>query len=346
MTQPSTLAITGLGTLDAEEGIITVDQRDNPDCLDAGLNLTEASAFMGTAQGLLNCLADVPYNSGSLRRLKILMRENCCVGIPVHPHSCSCGTNPTVDLLVNMAQYAMAQLGEGGIAEGNWANSAGAGSLSGHDPRRNRDFVDQMFLMGGGGPATNVSDGMAYYLIPPGAGLLYRDSVEVNEQRFPILVDFMRTRIDTPGAGKFRGGPATEVQYGPRFAPMTAINITNGRYTAPRGVRGGCDAGVGGNFVVGMDGSLEQQPAFMQAHLKPGEKVLGIDQGGGGFGDPLDRDPMRVLRDVEDGFISIESAMSIYGVVFAGSIDEDALEIDGAATEALRAERREGVTAA
>jgi N-methylhydantoinase B len=335
---PEGLEIQATYTIDAEAGTITVDQRDNPDCLDAGLNLTEATAYMGTAQGLLNCLEDVPYNSGSLRRLNILLREDCCVGIPVHPHSCSCATAPTVDLLVNMAQYAMAQLGEGGMAEGNWANSAGAGSLSGHDPRKGRDFVDQMFLMGGGGPATNVSDGMAYYLIPPGAGLLYRDSVEVNEQRFPILVDFLRTRQDTAGAGTFRGGPATEVQYGPRFCDMTAINITSGRFTVPRGVRGGHDAGVGGNYVVRADGVREQQPAFMQAVLRPGEKVLGVDQGGGGFGDPRKRDPQRVLRDVEDGFVSFEAARRVYGIAFSGSVETDSLAVDEEASAALRSD--------
>jgi N-methylhydantoinase B len=333
---PEGLRLKATYTIDAEEGIITVDQRDNPDCLDAGLNLTEATAFMGTAQGLLNCLSDVPYNSGSLRRLNILLRDNCCVGIPVHPHSCSCATAPTVDLLVNMGQYAMAQLGEGGMAEGNWANSAGAGSLSGHDPRRGKDFVDQMFLMGGGGPATNVSDGMAYYLIPPGAGLLYRDSIEVNEQRFPILVNFLRTRQDSPGAGRYRGGPATEVQYGPRFEDMTVINITSGRITVPRGVRGGQNAGVGGNFVVRSGGKREQQQAFMQAHLKPGECVLGLDQGGGGFGNPLERDPQRVLHDVEDGLISAAAARDIYGVSFAGSIDDDDLAVDEVQTQSQR----------
>lgn len=333
---PEGLEIRATYRIDADAGTITVDQRDNPDCLDAGLNLTEATAYMGTAQGLLNCLEDVPYNSGSLRRLNIILRQDCCVGIPVHPHSCSCATAPTVDLLVNMAQYAMAQLGEGGMAEGNWANSAGAASLSGHDPRKGRDFVDQMFLMGGGGPATNMSDGMAYYLIPPGAGLLYRDSVEVNEQRFPILVDFLRTRQDSAGAGTFRGGPATEIQYGPRFAHMTAINITNGRHTVPRGVRGGLDAKVGGNFIIRADGSSEQQPAFMQAVLAPGEKVLGIDQGGGGFGDPKRRDPERVLRDVEDGLVSSEAARDVYGVVIVGSRGDDALAVDTEATALLR----------
>jgi N-methylhydantoinase B len=333
---PDGLEIKATYTIDAEAGVITVDQRDNPDCLDAGLNLTEATAFMGTAQGLLNCLEDVPYNSGSLRRLNILLRTDCCVGIPVHPHSASCATAPTVDLLVNMAQFAMAQLGEGGMAEGNWSNSAGASSLSGNDPRKNRDFVDQMFLMGGGGPATNVSDGMAYYLISPGAGLLYRDSVEVNEQRFPFKVEYLRTVTDSAGPGEYRGGPATEIEFGPRFAPMTGINITNGQKTVPRGVRGGGDAKTGLNQVTRADGTKEKQPAFMQAHLKVGDKVLGLDQGGGGFGNPKKRDPARVLRDVEDGFVSLAAARDVYGVAFTGSVEDDDLAVDAVATAQLR----------
>jgi N-methylhydantoinase B len=340
---PEGLELTATYTIDAEAGYITVDQRDNPDCLDAGLNMTEATAYIGTAQGVLNCLTDVPYNSGTLRRIRILLRENCCVGIPVHPHSCSCATAPTVDLLVNMAQFAMAQLGEGGMAEGNWSNSAGAASLSGEDPRKGKPFVDQMFLMGGGGPATAVSDGMAYYLIPPGAGLLYRDSVEVNELRFPILVNFLRTKPDTAGAGYRRGGPATEVQYGPRFADLTVINITNGREAVPRGVRGGHDAGNGLNLVIRSNTTREVQGAFMQALLHSGDVVRGTDQGGGGFGDPLDREPDRVVRDVEDRLICAHTAEAVYGVVLIGSLDDDDLRHDSQATQQKRAQLRLGI---
>jgi N-methylhydantoinase B len=336
---PEGLLVRATYTLDAEAGLITVDQRDNPDCLDAGMNLTEATAFMGTAQGIFNCLGEVPYNSGTLRRIRILLRDGCCVGIPRHPHSCSCGTAPMVDLLVNMAQYAMAQLGDGGMSEGNWSNSGGAATISGYDRRRDQKFVDQIFLMGGGGPATRMSDGMAYYLIPPGAGLLYRDSVEINEQRFPFLIRCMRTIPDSCGAGTHRGGPGTELIYGPRFDAMGAINITNGQVSVPRGVRGGGNGSLGGNEVWRRDGTREVMPAFMRLTMQPGDMLRALDQGGGGFGPPTRRDPQRVLRDVEDQLISLDSALSIYGVIFTGTLDDDTLAVDAAATEAERARR-------
>ena len=334
---PDGIEVKATYEIDAERGHITVDQTDNPDCLEAGLNTTEATAIMGTAQGIFNCLDDIPYNSGTLRCIDIKLRENCCMGIPEFPHSCSCATNPMCDLLVNMAQYAFAQLGEG-MAEGNWMNSAGAGVTSGTDPRRgDRAYVDQLFLMGGGGPATARSDGMTYYLIPPGGGLLYRDSVEIDEQRVPFLIKSMKIVADTCGAGEYRGGPATEVIYGPRFNKMTVIDITNGQNVRPRGVHGGGDGNFGVNEVVRASGDVEGQPNFMQAELEAGDVVRALDQGGGGYGDALKRDPARVLQDVEEQFVSREAAESVYGVVFEGDVDADTLKVDAGATERLRA---------
>lgn len=334
---PDGVQVQATYTIDAEAGSITVDQTQNPDCLDAGLNLTEATATMGTIQGIFNCLDDVPLNSGTLRCVEVQLRENCCVGIPRHPHSASCATAPTVDLLVNMAQYAFAQLGTG-MAEGNWSNSAGAGVVSGSDPRHdNRKFVEQIFIMGGGGPGTPTSDGMVYYLIPPGAGLLYRDSVEIDEQRMPITIHSMRVVPDTGGLGEFRGGPATEVVYGPRFNTLTVINISNGQQQIPRGVHGGTGTDVGSNTVRRQDGSAEAQPAFMNVDLDPGDVIVARDQGGGGYGPALLRDPARVLADVEQGFVTVTAAERDYGVVFTGSLEDDDLAVDVGATVALRA---------
>lgn len=335
---PEGVTVQATYTVDAEAGTVEVDQTDNPDCLDAGLNLTEATATMGTMQGIFNCLRDVPLNSGTLRCVTVRLRENCCVGIPRHPHSASCATAPTVDLLVNMAQYAFSQLGPG-MAEGNWSNSAGAAVVSGTDPRQDdHPFVEQIFLMGGGGPGTPTSDGMVYYLIPPGAGLLYRDSVEIDEKRMPFLVHAMRVLPDSAGAGEFRGGPATEVVYGPRLNPMTVINICNGHVQVPRGVHGGRGSDVGANIVERPGLPPEQQPAFMQVELHPGDVLRARDQGGGGYGDAFRRDPARVLRDVEERFVTVEGARRDYGVVLIGGIDDDSLKVDLDATAAQRGE--------
>ena len=71
-----------------------------------------------------------------------------------------------------------------------------------------------------------------------------------------------------------------------------------------------------------------------------GQRVMYDYGGGGGWGDPLERDPQAVLEDVLDEYVSVEGAAGDYGVVLTGSLDELTLAVDGSATEALRASRR------
>ena len=100
--------------IDPAAGIITVDLRDNPDCIDAGLNLTEACASANAIQGVFeNLEPDLPANAGSFRRMNILLRENCVVGIPRFPHCCSLATTSIADVVVNLTQSAFTQLGDG-----------------------------------------------------------------------------------------------------------------------------------------------------------------------------------------------------------------------------------------
>ncbi|MBM3484486.1 MAG: hydantoinase B/oxoprolinase family protein [Alphaproteobacteria bacterium] len=335
--------------IDAAAGRITVDLRDNPDCVDSGVNQSEATAIANAITGVFNCLEwDVPHNSGSFRRVSVLLRENCVAGIPRFPHSCSTATTLLADVIVNVTQSAFGQLGEGyGLSEGNYCNSAGASVVSGTDWRRGgAAYVNQIFLMGGGGPASPRSDGMIYLLVPPGAGLLYRDSVEVDEQRFPVLIRAMELVQDSAGAGRFRGGPATRCVYGPRRDDMLVITISNGQENPPRGVQGGADAESGANHKLHTDGRAERLPGLVICPLKAGEWIMGLDNGGGGYGDPLEREPPRVLNDVLEGYESAARARDVYGVVFEGEIDDDSLAINLAATasrrQELRAARRQG----
>ena len=73
-------------------------------------------------------------------------------------------------------------------------------------------------------------------------------------------------------------------------------------------------------------------------HLQKGQRLRGRDSSGGGYGDPLTRDPKRVLIDVLEGWESIEKARDVYGVVFTGMIEDDSLAVDAAATAARRRE--------
>ncbi len=76
--------------------------------------------------------------------------------------------------------------------------------------------------------------------------------------------------------------------------------------------------------------------------METGERLVYRFGGGGGWGDPLDRDPDAVLEDVWDEYVSIEAARDEYGVVITGSLDDMTLALDRAATDALRARMRAG----
>jgi N-methylhydantoinase B len=327
--------------VDPAEGYVTVDLRDNVDCLDNGLNQTEATVTAMAVAGVINCLGDdLSLNSGTFRRIKVKLRENCAVGLPEFPHSCSVATTMIADLVGNLVHYALTDLGYGyGFAESNLCLPASAAVVSGKDFRKsNAEYVNQLFLLGGGGPAGPRGDGIHYYIVPGGAGLCYRDSIEVDEQRFPILVKSVELVPGSAGAGRWRGGLATRTEFGPRGAPMTIMAITNGAVTAPRGAHGGCDSNAGfdgrfknGSCVETFDGNIE-------AVLERGETVVSMDSGGAGYGDPRRRPPALVLEDVRERYETPKRAIEVYKVALLFDEHGEAIAVDYEATAQARSE--------
>ncbi|WP_138468826.1 hydantoinase B/oxoprolinase family protein [Poseidonocella sp. HB161398] len=325
-------------TIDPENRKAVVDLRDNIDCVDAGVNLCQATATGMAITGIANCLEhDLPLNSGTFRRIEVLLRENCVVGIPKFPHSASTATTLLADVICNTAQSAISEIGDGfGLSESNMFLGVSTGVISGHDERGGGDYVNQLFLMGGGGPASPEADGLDTFTVIAGAGLCYRDSIEITEQRLPMLVKSMKLVPGTAGAGRQRGGVATRTEFGPRGSEMVVMQVTNGVATGPRGVQGGHDAFPGANIKVHADGTEEVLPGYLHTVLKPGETIVGIDSGGGGYGDPAVRDPARVLADVAEGYETAGRAREIYRVAILTDAEGFATGVDAAETARLR----------
>ena len=149
---PDGLTLKVTSTSIPSEAMIDVDLRDNPPCVDCGLNTSRAAATSAVVGAIFNSLdKDIPRNAGSFRRLRFKYAENSVVASPVFPHSCSTATTNVSERLVNITQSAFAQLGDGhGLAEGGTGLGAGMAVLSGKDHRRNdaplrqpHDAVDQ-----------------------------------------------------------------------------------------------------------------------------------------------------------------------------------------------------------
>ncbi len=338
---PDGLELKVVVDVDPGEAMIHVDLSDNPPSVDCGLNTSQASATSAVMGAIFNCLdSDLPRNAGAFRRITFKYAEDSVVGAPKFPHSCSVSTTNVAERLVNITQSAFAKIGEGhGLAEGGTGLGAGMAVLSGKDHRHgDARYVNRMMLSTNGGPAGHEADGWVNYAIPVIAGLMYRDSVEVDELKHPFRVESLGLVRDSAGAGRHRGAPAQEVTYTPLENDVTVIIPCDGQVAAPRGVQGGEDGTPGETWLIGGNGDATKLPNLVNMAIRKGQTMRGRDSSGAGYGDPITRDPARVLRDVLEGWESRDKASTAYGVIFSGEIDDETLAVDTAATAARRSE--------
>jgi len=318
-----------------QDGRIAIDLRDNIDALPCGLNLTEACSRTAALIGVFNSIGgDIPRNAGSFRRVEIKLRENSVTGIPQHPTSCSVATTNVADRLTHAVSLAIAQLGDGyGIAECGGCLPPSSSVISGVDPRSGEPFVNQLFLGSTAGPGTAFGDCWLTYLHVGNGGMCFIDSVELDELYQPIWIAERRLMPDTEGAGRNRGAPSLFVEFGPVGCAVQLAYVSDGSVNAARGVRGGGIGGVAGHLKRRVDGVLEPLSNCAQVTVADGETIQSICCGGGGYGPPHERAPAHVLADVVEGWISKHRARDVYGVVI-----DDAMHVDEAATQKLRAQ--------
>ena len=203
-------------------------------------------------------------------------------------------------------------------------------------PKSGKNSNFTLFQVGGMG-ARPTKDGLNVTGFPSGvAGV----PAEVIETQAPLIQHHRQLRTDSGGAGKFRGGlgQATSITYrgDERWSVSGMVDRTN--YPA-HGLKGGLPGALGEFKANG-----EQRAPKTVMWFEPDTKVSLNPPGGGGYGNPIERKPEHVLRDVIDGYVSIEAAKDTYQVVvnFVGKPDSlvrlpEHYALDMQATEALRA---------
>jgi len=315
-------------SVDPNLGRVQVDLRDNPDCLPCGLNLSEACARTAAMIGVFNAIDyTVPKNAGSFRRIDVLLRENCVVGIPRHPTSTSVATTNVADRVANAVQAAIADLADGfGLAECGAVIPPALGVISGRHTVTGERFVNQVFLGMTGGAGAPLADAWLTIGHVGNAGLCYIDSVELDELRQPIHIYSRRLVTDSEGAGRYRGAPSIAVEFGPLVGEVAVGYVSDGGVNPPKGVRGGHSGGRAEQWRTDSNGARTRLAACAQVTLKSGDRLLSVSTGGGGYGPPMEREVSRVARDVKERWITRDRARSVYGVVLHadGTIDDDA----------------------
>ncbi len=192
-------------------------------------------------------------------------------------------------------------------------------------------------VLGGGSGGRYYADGEdTIHVVPDSRNL----PTEFTEARFPFRVESLSLAMDSGGAGQFRGGLGYE-KHIRMLKDGHFMSIADRSILACWGVKGGL-AGKPFEVVVDAGGPNEREvDALADAEpVKAGEVIRIRTTGGGGWGNPLDRDPALVVRDVVWRKVSPEAALADYGVVLTGSLDDDTLSYDEAATGAERAAAR------
>jgi N-methylhydantoinase B len=332
-TPPEGVEIKVRVTVDTERAMVSVDLRDNPDCLPCGLNLSEACARTAAMVGIYNSLDHrVPKNAGAHRRIEVQLREGCIVGIPRHPTSCSVATTNIADRVANPVQAAIAEICDGaGLAECGAIMPPSTAVVSGVIPGTRQPFVNQIFLGLSGGAGAPTVDAWQTIGHVGNAGLCYIDSVELDELRQPLRVYERRILTDTEGPGRHRGASSVRVIYGPIGAPIDVAYVSDGTINAARGVLGGGDGYRARQSMINRNGEESEIATCGILPLADGEKVVTETAGGGGYGPPAERDPAQVAADVREGWVSAKRARDVYRVVIG-----DQGEADVHATAALR----------
>jgi N-methylhydantoinase B len=272
----------------------------------------------------------IPNNAGCYRPVKTILPEGSIVNAksPAAVNARAVVVRRIVDTMIGALAPA--------LPERMPAASNGhplVMSFGGVDPANGRQYVTAEVGTGGMGGRPS-KDGVES--VQTDTSNAQNVPVEALELEFPLRVGYYRLRQDSGGPGRYRGGLGFEKSF---EALRGAVNVSHRgerHITAPWGVHGGQAGERSKSVLIRADGSVEEFPSKAELRLLPGDRLEVWTTGGGGHGDPLERDPARVLADVVDGKVSPGAADSSYGVVIAdGVVDADATRTrrDGLAAE-------------
>ncbi len=271
--------------------------------------------------------ASIPRNGGTFRPVCIIAPEGTVVNA-LPPAPMTMNTIYPATEIVYACWKALAQVLPPSACAG-WGKSA-YGISSGRKAD-GRAFVMYHWHATPAGGAVNGRDGYAQGGNLPSLGGRTMPNVETYERLYPCRIHKHELRRDSAGPGEYRGGSSVNYEAQILLPSTHAVRAEGLKRTSGYGVLGG-GAGAKGSIVMQEEGGLPQRPPQYIIQRVGPMRVWIEGTAGGGWGDPKKRDPMRVLRDVRDEIVSVQSARDLYGVV----IDHTGRNIDVAATKALR----------
>ena len=341
---------------------LTLDFTESSSQAPAVINCTQSGLLAGVQAAVLAYLCyDIPMcPAGILRPLKIVSKKGTVVDSawPAGAAKATTAGSFVTTTAVSACLAKMLDASETHCARlmACWNGASGQQELFGLDQRGQPFGSTILDGMAGGGGARCDRDGID-------TGGFVRSlacaiaNVETYEFRYPVLYLYRRQEADTGGPGKFRGGAGVGLAMTPHDVEEIPTCVVHGC-----GIEQPASAGIGGGYpgsttqfnirrntsvqerlkrgkvpvdFNALDGQLEPKSSE-ETFLRKGDVFERVACGGGGFGDPLDRDPQMVLADVQKGLVSLRCAEEIYGVV----LGEDLRAVDSEGTKKRREQIR------
>lgn len=314
----------------ARDGELSFDFSGSSKPCRGPMNSVLATTLSSVYLAMRHIFPDVPISAGAFEPLTVIRPEGTFLDAQ-YPRPVS-GCAAEVSQRIAEAVFSALVEALPDRVTASPAGSSGNFALGGYDPERGQNFV--MYQISGGGYGGNADhDGLANGCST--IGISKAPPVEIMEQQYPVLYHRYALREGSGGAGKHRGGFGLDYEIELRRGEATASFVMDHGRFGPPGALGGGDGAP--NRVTLTRNGIPMTPDHLSKAqdipLKPGDRVRVQTPGGGGYGDPLTRQPEAVAEDVRLSRYSISDAKTMFGVALKpdGSVDAEG-------TKALRAE--------
>jgi N-methylhydantoinase B len=286
-------------TVDGDSIVADFSRSDPP--VQGGFNSPLATTVAATHIALHHLFPEVLLTGGSARPVEVIAGPDTVVGAEF-PRACEAYgeiAQRVIDTVLGALGSAVPERAVGGMFGTSSLMSVAGVSAAG------QPYIYYPYL-GGGNGASQQSDGLVNG--PTSVGLSLCPQVEVYEARFPVLHHQYAIREDSGGVGRHRGGLGVvwefELLEGEGMVSAMADRASDG----PHGAQGGLPGASTVYEVIRPDGSIDDLPfptKFENVRIVPGDRVLRFSPGGGGVGDPAERDPQLGERDSREGYVTL-----------------------------------------
>jgi N-methylhydantoinase B len=245
--------------------------------------------------------ADVPKNEGSMRPVRVVAPEGLIVNARSPAPVCM-STNHCAEEIVEAIFKALANAVPEAVNAGFSRRLRYA--ITGTDPRTGESFLWHFFMARGGGGASLGHDGWSCVGEVNVAGGIRANSVEVTEERFPLFVVNHELRPGSAGNGQWRGGLGAVCEIVYEGEGNALLNTAgDGAVVPPFGTLGG-DPGLPHRYsIVSGDAETVLPTKLTGVLVKPGDRIVALSSGGGGYGDPALRSPESAKWDRRNGYV-------------------------------------------